>query len=190
MQIDEIKRNLASGIWVSVAPEIRPSTIKTPAGDIKPLYCSRRFVYSEGDRFQLTFLNYADPFGKVPLVEMLISGHVQFGPAHPIAPGAYEANYIADSGFSITVMNAAFATAINSIPLGASVQPWAVNVPQDVLGKSVPTFGLKAGEFFTEYDLVYIKDDLLFNGSRNVDGRPFDRPENRPTNLQAPLLHS
>jgi hypothetical protein len=29
---------------------------------------------------------------------------------------------------------------------------------------------------------------MLFNGSKNVDGRPFDKPENRPTNLQLPLV--
>jgi len=38
-----------------------------------------------------------------------------------------------------------------------------------------------------EYDLVYLSHDLLFWGARNVDGRGFDKEENRPTNLQIPL---
>ena len=38
------------------------------------------------------------------------------------------------------------------------------------------------------YDLIYIYNDMLFNGSKNVDGRAFDKPENRPTNLQIPLV--
>jgi hypothetical protein len=37
-------------------------------------------------------------------------------------------------------------------------------------------------------DRIYIYNDMLFNGSKNVDGRAFDQPENRPTNLQIPLV--
>jgi hypothetical protein len=32
------------------------------------------------------------------------------------------------------------------------------------------------------------KWEMLFNSSKNVDGRAFDKPENRPTNLQLPLI--
>jgi hypothetical protein len=39
-----------------------------------------------------------------------------------------------------------------------------------------------------EYDLVYLRGDLLFWGARNVDGRGFDTEQNRPTNLQIPLV--
>lgn len=188
MNINEIQQELARGEWISIAPEIRPGTVKTAAGEIKPLYCSRRFVYSGTDRFQLDFINYADPYGQVPLAEMQIGGHVKYGAPHPIVPGAYEADYVADEVFSITLLNSAFVSALNAIPRPEDIQPWELNVPQDVLSKSVPAFGLKAGEYFIEYDLIYIRDNLLFNGSRNVDGRPFDKPENRPTNLQVPLI--
>jgi len=188
MNIEEIKQVLVRGEWVSIAPEIRPGIVKTASGDIKPLYCSRRFVYSGTDRFQLDFINYADPYGQVPLAEMRIAGHVKYGAPHPIAPGAYEADYVADEGFLITLLNSAFVSALNAIPQPEGIQPWELNVPRDVLGKSVPAFGLKAGEYFTEYDLIYMHDNLLFNGSRNVDGRPFDKTENRPTNLQVPLV--
>ena len=37
-------------------------------------------------------------------------------------------------------------------------------------------------------DRIYMYNDMLFNGSKNVDGRAFDKPENRPTNLQIPLV--
>ena len=188
MNIEEIKQQLAEGEWVSIAPEIRPSIVKIAGGDIKPLYCSRRFVYSGTDRFQLNFITYADPYGQIPLAEMQIAGHVKYGDPLPITSGAYEADYVADEGFSITLLNSAFVSALNSIPQPEGIQPWELHVPQDVLGKSVPAFGLKAGEYFIEYDLIYIHDNLLFNGSRNVDGRPFDKPENRPTNLQVPLI--
>ena len=39
-----------------------------------------------------------------------------------------------------------------------------------------------------DYDLIYIYDGMLFNGSKNVDGRAFDKTENRSTNLQIPLV--
>jgi hypothetical protein len=39
-----------------------------------------------------------------------------------------------------------------------------------------------------KYDLVYLRSDLLFWGARNIDGRGFDTEQNRPTNLQIPLI--
>jgi hypothetical protein len=188
MSIDKLRQELVKGDWASIATEIRPSTVKTAAGEIKPLYCSRQFSYSPTDTFRLIFINYADPFGRSPLVEMRIEGHVHYGKPHPIAPAAYEADYVADLSFDLKILNPAFVSALNSGPLPEGLQSWVVNVPQAVLSKSLPAFGLKAGEYFTEYDLIYLRDNLLFNGSRNVDGRPFDKPENRPTNLQAPLI--
>jgi hypothetical protein len=37
-----------------------------------------------------------------------------------------------------------------------------------------------------EYDLVYVSHDLLFWGSRNVDGRGFDSEDNRPNESADP----
>jgi len=65
---------------------------------------------------------------------------------------------------------------------------WEVGVTQDVKRKGFPAFGLVEGQVYTDYDLIYIFDNLFFNGSKNVDGRAFDKPENRPTNLQVPLI--
>ena len=49
-------------------------------------------------------------------------------------------------------------------------------------------FMYRAGDRFMEFDLVYLSHDMLFWGARNVDGRGFDTQENRPTNLQIPLM--
>jgi hypothetical protein len=136
------------------------------------------FRYTDGDVFELELTNFADPNGKVPLVKMSIKGHIHFDGEHPIAPGAYKLDYVADVAFSITALHQGFADALK-LPLNTAI---------DVLGKDVPAFGLKAGEYFKEFDLVYIYDGMLFNGSRNIDGRGFDTPENRPTNLQIPLV--
>jgi hypothetical protein len=177
---------LAKSQWISFAVELRPSTIASQGG-IKPFYCFRQFDYPDGDTFNLLFTSYADSYGKIPLAEMTIRGNLQYGQEHPIAPGAYEIDYTADVEFSIRLLNENLAKALNGLPLAEGVSPWATNVQQNVTGKGVPAFGLTAGEYFKECDLIYIKDDLLFNGSRNIDGRPFDSPANRPTNLQIPM---
>jgi hypothetical protein len=53
---------------------------------------------------------------------------------------------------------------------------------------TIPLFSLVEGQTYVDYDLIYIYNGMLFNGSKNVDGRAFDKPENRPTNLQIPLV--
>ncbi len=50
------------GEWVSIAPELRPSTIKNADGAVKPFYLTRTFRYQLDDEFQLTILNLADPY--------------------------------------------------------------------------------------------------------------------------------
>jgi hypothetical protein len=47
-------------------------------------------------------MNYADPNGNVPLVKIVIKGHNVWGGAHPIAPGAYNLDYIADEAYEVT----------------------------------------------------------------------------------------
>ena len=71
---------------------------------------------------------------------------------------------------------------------GKGFDKWEVNVTQSILGKAFLPFGLADGQIFTEYDLIYVYNDMLFWGARNVDGRGFDTEENRPTNLQIPLV--
>jgi len=66
--------------------------------------------------------------------------------------------------------------------------PWELEVPQSIIKKAFPPFGLAEGQIFAEYDLIYYYKDMLFWGARNVDGRGFDTEANRPTNLQIPLI--
>ena len=70
---------------------------------------------------------------------------------------------------------------------GKGFARWEVNGTQSIFGKAFPPFGLVEGTNFMEVDLVYLSHDLLFWGARNIDGRGFDKEENRPTNLQIPL---
>ena len=138
--IQQIRQVIENSEWISITTEIRPGIVKTATGDVKPLYCSRRFIYPGNERFELTFINYADAYGKIPLVKMLIKGHLHFGNPHPIAGGAYELDYIGDEDFEITLMHEGFANALNAAPLSDGISKWEVNVPQIVLNKTVPAF--------------------------------------------------
>lgn len=187
MTPEEIKQFMYGGQWVSITTEVRPSSNKSPSGDLLPFYCSRVFEYSPEDRFACVVTNYADSNGKVPLVKIEIKGHNVWQGPHPLAEGAYSVDYVADEAYEVTPLHPGFVAAANRFP-AAGVNPWEVGVAQNLLGKGFPLFSLVEGETYVDYDLIYIYDNLFFNGSKNVDGRAFDKPENRPTNLQVPLI--
>jgi hypothetical protein len=184
VDITKIKQALL-GNWESIAPEVRPS--KNPDGSLKPFYLKRAFKYLPSDRFELEVVNSADPNGAVPLARIKISGHMLWQGVHPIAAGAQKVDFVADEAYEVTPLVQGFADVLNKVA-SAGYAPWAVNAPQSIFGKSFVPFGLKEGTNFMEYDLVYLRGDLLFWGARNIDGRSFDTEQNRPTNLQIPLV--
>lgn len=182
--IGQIKKALL-GEWVSIAPEIRPS--KNPDGTLKPFYLKRAFKYVPSDRFELEIINSADPNGAVPLARIKIGGHMVWQGPHPIAAGAQKVDFVADESYEVTPLAQPFADVLNKVA-ATGYTTWAVGAPQSVFGKTFVPFGLKEGTNFMEYDLVYLRGDYLFWGARNIDGRGFDTEQNRPTNLQIPLV--
>lgn len=186
MTLQELKQTM-QGEWISLAPEVRPSGIKSPDGSIKPFYLTRAFTYAPDDRFELTVVNLADPYGKVPLAKLLIRGHMVWQGDHPIAAGAQNVTFLADDEYEVTPLFQGFAGIMNQAA-SKGFDTWEIHRPQSILRKAFPPFGLKAEEVFAEYDLVYLRDNLLFWGARHVDGRGFDTEGNRPTNLQIPLI--
>ncbi|MCJ0762497.1 hypothetical protein [Variovorax terrae] len=185
MTLDQTKQALL-GDWVSIAPEIRPSATKNPDGTLKPFYLQRRFRYLDGDRFELSIVNSADPYGKVPLARIDLRGHMGWRGEHPIAAGAQKVDFVADEAYEVTPLLQGFADLLNKVA-GPGYDAWQVGAKQSIFGKNFAPFGLVAGRHFMEYDLVYFSHGLLFWGARNVDGRGFDTEDNRPTNLQIPL---
>jgi hypothetical protein len=173
------------GNWESIAPEVRPS--KNADGSLKPFYLKRSFKYLPSDRFELEIVNSADPYGAVPLARIKIGGHMLWRGSHPVASGAQKVDFIADESYEVTPLAQGFADVLNKVA-SAGYVPWVVNAPQSIFGKSFAPFALKEGTNFMEYDLVYLRGDLLFWGARNIDGRGFDTEQNRPTNLQIPLI--
>jgi len=172
------------GNWESIATEVRPS--KNPDGSLKPFYLKRAFKYGPSDRFELEVVNSADPNGAVPLARIKIVGHMRWQGPHPIASGAQKVNFVADEAYEVTPLVQGFADVLNKVA-ATGYAPWAVGSSQSIFGKAFAPFGLKEGTNFMEYDLVYLRGDLLFWGARNIDGRGFDTEQNRPTNLQIPL---
>jgi len=175
------------GNWESIAPEVRPSAGKNADGSLKPFYLKRAFKYLPSDRFELEIVNSADPYGTVPLARIKIGGHMLWQGPHPIAPGAQKVDFVADETYEVTPLAQGFADILNKVA-SAGYAPWAVNSPQSIFGKTFAPFALKEGTNFMEYDLVYLRGDLLFWGARNIDGRGFETEQNRPTNLQIPLV--
>lgn len=187
MTVEQIKQFIQGGEWLSITPEVRPSISPSATGKIQPFYLTRIFKYAANDKFECTVTNYADANGKAPLVKIVIKGHNLWQGPHPIADGAYSVDYVADEAYEVTPLHPGFADALNRLSAGG-LNKWEVNVTQSVMGKEFRPFGLTEGQIYVDYDLIYIYNDLFFNGSKNVDGRAFDKPENRPTNLQVPLI--
>jgi hypothetical protein len=184
--ITKIKQAML-GNWESIAPEVRPSAAKNADGSLKPFYLKRSFKYLPSDRFELEIINSADPYGAVPLARIKIGGHMAWQGEHPIAPGAQKVSFVADESYEVTPVAQGFVDVLNKVAADG-YNAWAVNAPQSIFGKNFVPFGLKQGANFMEYDLVYLRGDMLFWGARNIDGRGFDTEQNRPTNLQIPLI--
>jgi hypothetical protein len=186
MDLEQTKNALA-GNWESIAPEIRPSASKNPDGTLKPFYLRRAFSYLGQDRFELTIVNSADANGAVPLAKIFIRGHIVWRGPHPVAQGAQKVDFVADESYEVTPLIQGFADLLNQVASNGYAK-WEVNLTQSIFGKTFVPFGLTEGRHFMEFDLTYIAHDMLFWGARNIDGRGFDKEENRPTNLQIPLV--
>src|SRR5260370_113002 len=180
-------KNALLGAWESIAPGVRPSAAKNADGSLKPFYLKRTFKYLPSDRFELEIVNSADPYGAVPLARIKIGGHMLWQGPHPIAPGTQKVDFVADETYEVTPLAQGFVDVLNKVA-SAGYAPWAVNTPQSVFGRTFVPFGLKEGTNFMEHDLVYLRGALLFWRARNLDGRGFDTEQNRPTNLQIPLI--
>ncbi|BCP53807.1 hypothetical protein K32_24240 [Kaistia sp. 32K] len=188
MTVDLIKQAWL-GSWVSIAPELRPSALKNADGTLKPFYLTREFNTLPDDRFELTVVNLHDPYGRIPLARIYIRGHTLWRGEHPIAAGAQKVDFVADEAYEVTPLAQGFADLLNQVA-AQDYAKWEVGQTQSIFGKNFAPFGLVAGKNFQEYDLVYLAHDLLFWGARNIDGRGFDTEENRPTNLQIPLVRN
>ncbi len=185
MNLDQVKKE-SSGQWQSITPEVRPSNAKNADGTLKPFYLTREFSLQADNRFHLVVTNNADAYGEVPLAKMSIKGHMEWVGEHPIATGAQKVDFTADEEYTVTPLIQGFADVLNKYSKGFN--EWKVGETQNILKKAFPPFGLAEGQIFKEYDLIYLYNGMMFWGARNIDGRGFNTEENRPTNLQIPMI--
>ncbi len=186
MTEEQVKQK-SVGEWVSIAPEVRPSITKNADGSMKPFYLTRYFKYSADGKFTLQMINSADAYGKIPIMKIVLKGHTVWQGEHPVAAGAQKIDYIADEAYEVTPIIQGFADAMNHVA-AKGFDKWEVNATQSILGKTFAPFGLLEGHIYGEFDLIYILNDMMFWGAKHVDGRSFDKVENRPDNLQIPLI--
>ena len=184
MTLNQVK-TAATGNWKSITIEIRPGSTKNADGSLNPFYLTRKFSLLRDDAFELTVTNYADPYGNVALAKMFIRGSIIWRGEHPVAPGAQKVDFTADKEYIVTPLVQGFADLLNKYTKGFN--EWKIGEAQNILKKAFVPFGLAEGQIFKEYDLIYLYNDMMFWGARNVDGRGFDTEENRPTNLQIPM---
>ena len=186
MTVQEAKQAMQSE-WVSIAPEIRPSTLKNSDGSIKPFYLTRAFKDGPDERFELTILNLADPYGNLPLAKLYIKGHMIWQGDHPIAAGAKTVNFIADEDYEVTPLLQGFADAINQVA-GKAYAIWKVNRTQSIFQKGICTVRACGGANFRE-----VRSGLSPKRSAVLRGETcrwpwFRQRRKRPTNLQIPLV--
>lgn len=186
MTIDEIKKMIKGGEWTSIAVELRPSEDRAGSGIIDSFYVTRNFQYLDNDEFIGTIMIYGDPYGKIKMAKFTFKGQTIYGREHPIADGAYEIDYVLDKSFEVTPLHKMFADNLNQVQIDG-LEPFRENVTQDIKGKAFPLFNIQQGQTVIDHDLIYIHNGMLYMGAKHVDGRGFDKPENRPTNLQIPL---
>ena len=124
--------------------------------------------------------------GLVSIVQTMLAADMERGAVTPTLI-AEKVDFVADESYEVTPLVQGFADVLNKVAADGYAA-WAVNATQSVFGKTFVPFGLKQGTNFMEYDLVYLRGDLLFWGARNIDGRGFDTEQNRPTNLQIPMI--
>lgn len=180
-------QDYALGEWQSIAIELRPTEDRSGTGQIQPTYLTRHFNFISKDKFVGTITMYADNYGEIPLMAFEFKGSLTWGNKHPIANGAWEIDYILDEGFAITPLNSQAADMLNQLPADG-IEPFQANVKQDILKKPFPLFNIAKDQIVADFDLIYFTHGMLFMGAKHVDGTPFDKVENRPHQLQIPLV--
>lgn len=183
--LDDLQQAIV-GTWESLSVELRPTEDRLGTGHIEPTHLTRRFTYRADGTFTGLITLFADPYGQVSLFEFTFRGHLTWQGPHPVAHGAFSVDYVLDQGFDVKPLNAQAAQMLNAMPVeGAPL--FAVGLTTSILGKPFPLFGMVEGQTVVDYDLLYLRDGMLFFGAKHVDGTPFDRPERRPHQLQVPL---
>jgi len=180
-------RAYALGEWESISVELRPTEDRTGSGQVNPTFLKRNFKYLSEGKFVGTITMFGDNYGQIPLFEFEFKGRLVWGEKHPIADGAWKIDYVLDEGFGVTPFNEQAAAMLNqALPEGMTA--FMSGEQKDILKKAFPMFNIVENQVVSDYDLIYFRNGMLFMGAKHVDGTPFDKVENRPHQLQIPLV--
>lgn len=177
------------GDWTSISVELRPTEDRTDSGVVTPTFLRRHFTYRPDGTFTGIIRMFADDYGALPMMEFEFSGHLVWHDPHPIAEGAFSVDYVLDVDFAVTPLAEPAVEMLNS-GLVDGMAPFEFGVRTSIFGKAFPMFNIAEGQIVGDYDLLYLRDGMLFMGAKHVDGTPFDRPERRPHQLQIPLVRA
>lgn len=98
----------------------------------------------------------------------------------------YTAKSIDKSGYAFVLL--ARSNESNSRRRGSIVATQCGAKPKGQILRAI--WFAQKGQDFAEYDFIYVNNGMLFWGARNVDGSGFEKRENRPTNLQIPMVRN
>ncbi len=172
------------GTWVSLTCELRPGA---SADGVVPTYVTRRFTYEETE-FVGSMTTYSDPVCTEPLMRFDFSGDLAYRGDSPIADDAINVNYVLNQSFDVVPLAQDFADLLNQAPGTCGLQPWEIDVGQDIMAPGCAALGLAPGTVLTDHDILFRQGNMLFFGARHVDGAGFDREEKRPHQLQVPMV--
>ena len=181
---NDIVNFIKGGTWESITTELRPSFGQ---GGVSPQYLKRKFEYTADKRFKGTITNYADIGATTPTLELYFEGYLDFKGADGVIDGAYKVDYVIDRSFKVTAKNQPTADFLNNV--ASSEGTWTIGVTKELIGKTVPAFGLTAGQNSADYDILFIKDSKLYMGAKPTDGKGTSTAARRSQGvLQVPLV--
>lgn len=174
-----------AGEWESLSCEVRPQKGKD---GVQSWYLKRKLRLT-GAEIEAEFMTYGDPGCKTPTMKLELGGRYSVVSDSNVVAGAKQADLTIDRYTRITPLADGFAGFLNSAGPGkCGTDTWLVGKAQEIKATGCTLLGVAPNVDVKEFEVLYVRDDLLFFAARPVDGSSPDSAEKRPTTLQIPLL--
>lgn len=166
------------GQYASIACEVRPQPNQD--GTMGEWWLTRDITIAD-NRIDAVFTTYAGPGCGFALQELHFGGSVDVVGPSDVMNGAVEADLTIDGYVRIKPLAEGFATFLNSAPEGACLSAeWAVGQARDILQEGCLVLGVQPNTPTVEYEILAMRNDMIFFGARPTDGTFIVSPEKRP----------